>query len=128
MDDPLVFEMTPATLARAMAGRLARERRRLAEKLDLLTKDIEEGSMEFWIAERTAALAAEVRAGVEPSLALVPTSRVLTAMENDPREIAEGDPGDGLPPVQFRDDVEEGEQLVRNRNTAIFARGGGMRD
>lgn len=127
MDAP-TFEMTAESLARAMAARLVRERRRLADSLDGLSAEVLEQGYGPWIYDRLAGLAAELR---PPKPVTVVNDTTPEPMEPAALDTAEVD---GLPAVHHLDDFAEGSAMIQHgllnsmSRRTIVRGAGGLRD
>lgn len=115
MAETQTFEMTPATLARAIANAAARERRRAARLLDdkgdelLGAGDLQGARL---MSEMAEAVRSHDAAPAEPA----PDPAALGDGDRDYHRADDpmvDDPGDGFAPIRHMDDFEEGAALVR---------------
>lgn len=99
------FEMTPETLARAIANSARRERNRAAKVADDAA-DVALGQGKLEIAQALQVVAESIRSAAGAAAAVIPDERT--------EEIVEEQNPDELPAVHHLDDFAEGAALVRS--------------
>jgi hypothetical protein len=105
MAETNTFEMTPETLARAIANGARRERNRAAKVADDAS-DVALGEGKLEIAQALQIVAESIRSGGGAAAAVIP--------DEQPEQIVEEQNPDELPSVHHIDDFAEGAALVRS--------------